>query len=107
MKTLLNSLAEPNRWNIVELLKQGPLTVGEIAERLELRQPQVSKHLRILSEAGIVMVHPIANRRVYQLNPEPFQDLQEWTNSYRHLWEDRFDQLDRYLKETQNKREED
>lgn len=107
MKTLLNSLAEPNRWNIVELLKQGPLTVGEIAERLELRQPQVSKHLRILSEAGIVMVHPIANRRVYQLNPEPFQDLQEWTNSYRHLWEDRFDQLDRYLKETQNKREEE
>lgn len=107
MKTLLNSLAEPNRWNIVELLKQGPLTVGEIAERLKLRQPQVSKHLRILSEAGIVLVHPIANRRVYQLNPEPFQDLQEWTNSYRHLWEDRFDQLDRYLKEAQNKREED
>ncbi|MDN7242707.1 metalloregulator ArsR/SmtB family transcription factor [Planococcus sp. N028] len=107
MKTLLNSLAEPNRWNIVELLKQGPLTVGEIAERLELRQPQVSKHLRVLSEAGIVVVHPIANRRIYHLNPEPFHELQEWTETYRHLWEDRFNQLDLYLKEAQNKGEEE
>ncbi|TWT01430.1 helix-turn-helix transcriptional regulator [Planomicrobium sp. CPCC 101079] len=101
MKTLLTSLAEPNRWNIVELLKQGPLTVGEIAARLNLRQPQVSKHLRVLSEAGIVVVHPIANRRVYQLNPEPFHELQEWTETYRHLWENRFDQLDSYLKKVQ------
>lgn len=107
MKTLLNSLAEPNRWNIVELLKEGPLTVGEIAEKLDLRQPQVSKHLRVLSEAGIVAVHPIANRRVYQLNPEPFLELQKWTDSYRHLWEDRFDRLDGYLKEVQQKGKED
>jgi len=107
MKTLLNSLAEPTRWNIVELLKHGPLTVGEIAEKLNLRQPQVSKHLRILSEAGIVVVHPIANRRIYQLNPQPFQELQEWTESYRHLWEDRFDRLDDYLKKVQKKGEED
>lgn len=108
MKTLLNSLAEPNRWNIVELLKEGPLTVGEIAEKLDLRQPQVSKHLRVLSEAGVVAVHPIANRRVYQLNPEPFLALQKWTDSYRHLWEDRFGRLDGYLKEVQeNRKEED
>lgn len=97
MKTLLNSLGEPNRWNIVELLKEGPLTVGEIARKLELPQPQVSKHLKVLSEAGIVAVHPIANRRVYQLNPEPFQELQEWIESYRQLWEERFDRLDDYL----------
>ncbi|MGO1059381.1 ArsR/SmtB family transcription factor [Planococcus sp. FY231025] len=107
MKTLLHSLSEPNRWNIVELLKQGPLTVGEIAEKLDLRQPQVSKHLRVLSEAGIVAVRPIANRRVYQLNPEPFQEIQEWTDSYRHLWEDRFDRLDGYLHEVQKKRKEE
>lgn len=107
MKTLLNSLSEPNRWNIVELLKQGPLTVGEIAEKLDLRQPQVSKHLRVLSEAGIVAVRPIANRRVYQLNPEPFQEIQEWTDSYRHLWEDRFDRLDGYLNEVQKNRKEE
>ena len=107
MKTLLNSLAEPTRWNIVELLKQGPLTVGEIAGKLELRQPQVSKHLKVLSEAGIVVVHPIANRRFYQLNPEPFLELQEWTESYRHLWEDRFDRLDDYLKKVQTNGKED
>lgn len=107
MKTLMNALAEPNRWNIVELLKEGPLTVGEIAEKLDLRQPQVSKHLRVLSEAGLVAVHPIANRRVYQLNPEPFRDLQKWTDSYRHLWEDRFDRLDGYLKEVQQNGKED
>ena len=107
MKTLLNSLSEPNRWNIVELLKQGPLTVGEIAEKLDLRQPQVSKHLRVLSEAGIVAVRPIANRRVYQLNSEPFQEIQEWADSYRHLWEDRFDRLDGYLNEVQKNRKEE
>lgn len=107
MKNLLNSLSEPNRLNIVELLKQGPLTVGEIAEKLDLRQPQVSKHLRVLSEAGIVSVRPVANRRVYQLNPEPFQEIREWTDSYRHLWEDRFDRLDGYLNELQKNRKED
>lgn len=107
MKNLLNSLSEPNRFNIIELLKQGPLTVGEIAEKLDLRQPQVSKHLRVLSEAGIVSVRPVANRRVYQLNPEPFQEIREWTDSYRHLWEDRFDRLDGYLNELQKNRKED
>ncbi|MDN7227500.1 metalloregulator ArsR/SmtB family transcription factor [Planococcus liqunii] len=107
MKTLLNSLGEPNRWNIVELLKEGPLTVGEIARKLELPQPQVSKHLKVLSEAGIVAVHPIANRRVYQLNPEPFQELQEWIESYRQLWEERFDRLDDYLIKVQKHGEED
>lgn len=107
MKTLLNSLAEPTRWNIVELLKKGPLAVGEIAEELGLRQPQISKHLKVLSEAGIVAVHPIANRRVYQLNPEPFQELQEWAESYRHLWEERFDRLDDYLMKVEKRGEEE
>jgi len=107
MKTLLNSLAEPNRWNIVELLKKGPLTVGEIAEQLDLRQPQVSKHLRVLSEAGIVVVRPVANRRIYQLNPEPFHELQRWLETYHHLWEDRFSQLDLYLDEVQKQRKEE
>ncbi|MGI2328977.1 ArsR/SmtB family transcription factor [Planococcus sp. YIM B11945] len=106
MKTLLTSLAEPNRLNIVELLKQGPLTVGEIAERLHLRQPQASKHLRVLSEAGIVVVHPVANRRVYELNPEPFMELQKWVESYHHLFEDRFSQLEQYLEDVQKQEKE-
>lgn len=91
-----SALAEPNRLLIVELLRGGPLTVGEIADRLNLRQPQASKHLKILLEAGLVDVHADANRRNYRLRPEPFRELDEWLNSYR-LWEERFDQLNRYL----------
>lgn len=101
--TTLSALAEPNRLHIVELLREGPLTVGEIAERLELQQPQASKHLRVLSDSGIVEVHPIANRRIYKLRPQPFQDLNEWMDSFRRLWEERFDRLDDYLAELQRK----
>jgi DNA-binding transcriptional ArsR family regulator len=99
--TTLSALAEPNRLHIVELLRDGALTVGEIAERLELRQPQVSKHLRVLSDSGLVEVHPSANRRIYKLLPQPFLELDEWIDSFRTIWEDRFDRLDDYLRELQ------
>lgn len=101
--TALNVLAEPNRYHIVELLRDGPLTVGEIVERLGLQQPQVSKHLRVLSDAGLVEVQPSANRRIYKLRPQPFMELDEWIHSFRHLWEERFDRLDDYLRELQQK----
>ena len=97
MKTLWAALMEPNRLHIVELLRDGPLTVGEIAERLGLQQPQVSKHLKVLSEAAIVEVQPQANRRIYKLRHEPFQELESWLQSFRRLWEERFDRLDDYL----------
>lgn len=103
--TTLNALSEPNRLQIVELLREGPLTVGEISERLQIRQPQVSKHLRVLSDAGIVKVHADANRRIYQLRPEPFIQLNAWLESYRRIWEERFDSLDDYLKVVQEKEE--
>ncbi|AZU62587.1 ArsR/SmtB family transcription factor [Neobacillus mesonae] len=103
--TTLNALSEPNRLQIVELLREGPLTVGEISERLQIRQPQVSKHLRVLSNAGIVKVHADANRRIYQLRPEPFIQLNAWLESYRRIWEERFDSLDDYLKVMQEKQE--
>lgn len=99
--TTLSALAEPNRMNIVELLLQGPCTVGEIADRLDIRQPQASKHLKVLNEAGIVEVHVDANRRIYNLRPEPFQELDEWLAAYRKLWEERFDRLEDYLRELQ------
>lgn len=99
----LSAIAEPNRLQIVELLRDGPLTVGEITDRLGLRQPQVSKHLRVLSESGLVEVHPSANRRIYKLHPRPFMELDEWIDSFRTLWEDRFDRLDDYLRELQGK----
>lgn len=95
----LSALAEPNRLRIVELLREGPLTVGEIADRLQIRQPQASKHLRVLSAAGIVEVHPDANRRFYKLRPEPFIVLDAWLASYRHIWEERLDRLDDHLDE--------
>ncbi|OPA78329.1 transcriptional regulator [Paenibacillus selenitireducens] len=99
----LSGLAEPNRMDIVELLREGPLTVGEIADRLGLRQPQASKHLKVLSDSGILEVKAEANRRIYKLRPEPFQALDSWVKSFRRAMEDRFDNLEDYLRELQNK----
>lgn len=101
MKSTWIALAEPNRLHIVELLRDGPLTVGEIAERLRLHQPQVSKHLRILGDAGFVEVHPLANRRIYQLQAKPFEELDTWLETFKHVWETRLDTLDEYLHQLQ------
>lgn len=99
----LSALAEPNRLQIVELLRDGPLSVGEIADRVGLNQPQASKHLRVLSEAVLVEIHPIANRRIYKLRPQPLKELDAWLESFRRIWDARFDQLDDYLQELQGK----
>jgi DNA-binding transcriptional ArsR family regulator len=96
------ALAESNRLEIIELLREGPLTVGEIANRLGLNQPQTSKHLRILSDAGFVEVHPIANRRVYKLKRQAFQDLDNWLDSFLRVWKERFDWLEDYLQDLQS-----
>ena len=101
--TTFSALSEPNRFGIVELLRDGPLSVGEITDRLGLNQPQASKHLRVLNDAGLVEVQAIANRRIYKLRPEPLQELDAWLDSFRLIWEDRFDQLDDYLRELQGK----
>lgn len=99
--TTLSALAEPNRLRIVELLRSGPLTVGEIANRTHLKQPQASKHLKVLLEAGIVDVLPEANRRIYRLRPEPLREIDEWLKPFRIMWEERLDQLAAYLKQMQ------
>lgn len=99
--TTLSALSEPNRMNIVELLRDGPLTVGEIADRLGIRQPQASKHLKVLSDSGIVEVKADANRRYYKLRPEPFHSLDSWVNSFRRIMEERYDNLEKYLQELQ------
>lgn len=101
--TTFSALAEPNRMRIVELLLGGPLTVGDIAQRLALRQPQVSKHLRVLLEAGLVQVEPAANRRHYALRLEPFQALDAWLQTYRGVWDERFDHLEQYLQKLRNR----
>lgn len=100
--TTFNALAEPNRFRIVDLLLKGPLTVGEIAERLDIRQPQASKHLKVLLEAGLVEVRAEANRRNYMLRSEPFVELDHWLNNYRSIWNERFDNLDKYLEKLQS-----
>jgi DNA-binding transcriptional ArsR family regulator len=92
-----SALAEPNRFQIVELLHQKPRPVGEIADSLKIHQPQASKHLRVLSKAGLVKVFPNAQQRIYALQPKPFKELDSWLESYRELWEERFDKLDEYL----------
>jgi DNA-binding transcriptional ArsR family regulator len=101
--TTFSALAEPHRLRIVELLLDGPLTVGNIADRLQLRQPQASKHLRVLLEAGLVEVQAVANRRNYNLRLEPFQALDGWLESYRSVWTERFDNLESYLRKLQSK----
>jgi DNA-binding transcriptional ArsR family regulator len=93
------ALAEPNRLQIVEMLRDGPASVGEIAERLLLRQPQTSKHLKTLADAGLVRVQPVAQRRVYELQPEPFERLDRWIALYRPTLEERLDSMERYLRE--------
>ncbi len=99
MNATFSALAEPNRLQIVELLRHRPLPVGQIAERLRMGQPQVSKHLRVLSEAGLVQSRPLAQQRIYGLRAEPLKELDDWLEKYRRTWADRFDRMDDVLRE--------
>lgn len=101
------ALAEPNRFRIVELLLAGPRPVNDIGERLQLNQPQVSKHLRVLKEAGLVDVQPRAQQRVYELRGKPLRELHVWLEGYRKLWDDRFAEMDALLDELQQKEKSD
>jgi len=97
----LSALAEPNRMRIVELLRDGPRSVGEISRWLLMRQPQVSKHLRVLSEAGLVQAEPVAQQRVYHLQSAPFEELDTWLGTFKHIWNKRLDALEQYIEELQ------
>jgi DNA-binding transcriptional ArsR family regulator len=105
MNATLIALSEPNRLRIVELLREKPRPVGEIAKRLRLRQPQVSKHLRVLSDAGLVDVRPVAQQRIYQLRSEPFTELDKWLETFRRRADERFDRLDELISERKAKKE--
>jgi DNA-binding transcriptional ArsR family regulator len=97
MLETFRALAEPNRLQIVELLLGGPRPVGDMVAELGLRQPQVSKHLRALSDAGLVDVRVDAQRRIYALRPAPLQELEAWLERYRRIWEGNFQRLDALL----------
>ncbi len=92
MNATFSALAEPNRLQIVELLRHRPLPVGQIAERLRMRQPQVSKHLRVLSDAGLVQ------------RAAGLKELDDWLEGYRRLWDERFEQLDDVLRDLRRKK---
>ncbi len=91
--TVLEVLAEPNRRRILDLLREGERPVGELVGALEVSQPTVSKHLRVLRDAGLVDVHASAQLRLYRLRTEPLQELDAWLAPYRAMWADRLDAL--------------
>lgn len=100
--TTLSALAEPNRLKIIELLRDGGAqTVGEIAQQLALKLPQSSKHLHVLTDAGIVKVHAVANRRIYMLRTEKFTELDDWLKSFLGIKEEQYNRLDRLLSKLQ------
>ena len=98
----LQVLAEPRRLEILDLLRDGERPVGELVDRLRLSQPAVSKHLRVLKEAGLVEVRPDAQRRLYRIRPEPLAELDEWLASYRRLWMTHLDRLEDHLDQRRN-----
>ncbi|MDX6684126.1 MAG: hypothetical protein QOF86_254 [Baekduia sp.] len=98
MRTMTFSvLAEPARREILDLLRTGERSVGQLVDALALSQPGVSKHLKVLRDAGLVDVRPQAQRRIYALRPEPLAELDAWLAPYRHLWSERLDALERHL----------
>jgi DNA-binding transcriptional ArsR family regulator len=90
-------LAEPNRRRILELLRVEERPVSELVRELSVSQPAVSKHLRVLREAGLVTVRPDAQRRVYRVSPEPLREMDRWLEPYRQLWSGSLDRLEEHL----------
>lgn len=97
VESVFEIIAEPNRRAILSLLASSDQSVGEIERRLELSQPTVSKHLRVLREAGIVEAEIDAQRRLYRLNPERLQELDDWLDQFRRFWSGHVDALERHL----------
>ena len=95
--TAVEALAQPTRRQILDLLREGESPVGDLVERLDMSQPAVSKHLRVLRDAGLVEVRPVAQRRLYRVRPEPLMALDEWLAPYRALWSGRLDALAAHL----------
>ncbi len=93
MEAVLRALADQSRRTMLETLAGGPVTAGELAALLPIARPGVSRHLRVLREAGLVEARQQAQRRVYSLRPQPLAEIDEWLGRYRALWEHRLDAL--------------
>ena len=101
MTSTFDVLAEPTRRRILDLLREDERPVGELVRRLAISQPGVSKHLRVLRDAGLVEVRHDAQRRYYRVRPEPLAESDEWLAPYRRLWAGTLDALERHLDETE------
>ena len=97
MATSFELLADPTRRRILDALRQGELSVGELVVRLEMNQPAVSKQLRVLREAGLASARVDAQRRIYRLEPEGLREIDAWLAPFRAFWEDRLDAMERTL----------
>ena len=97
MESAFAIIAEPNRRAILRLLVSSEQSVGQIERRLRMPQPMVSKHLRVLRDAGFVESTVDAQRRLYRLNPEPLQEVDAWLAQFRRLWSTHLDKLERHL----------
>lgn len=93
------ALVEPNRRRILDAVRDRPQTVNMLVDLLGLSQPAVSKHLKVLREAGLVVVRPDGQRRWYKLKPRPLIEVDEWLRPYRQFWADKRDGLERHLNE--------
>ena len=97
MAIAFDVLAEPSRRRILDLLRDGERPVGDLVDELAMHQPAVSKHLRVLRDAGFVEVRAEAQRRLYRLRTEPLREVDEWLAPYRRLWSEHLDRLERHL----------
>ena len=97
--TAYAALAEPHRREILDLLRRSERSVGDLVQRLDLSQPGVSKHLKVLREAGLVAVRADGKRRLYALRPAPLAEVDAWLEPYRAFWSARLDALERHLEE--------
>ena len=104
MESVFEIIAEPNRRAILSLLVSSQQSVGEIERQLRMPQPTVSKHLRVLREAGFVESTVDAQRRLYRLKPEPFEELDAWLARFRRFWSTHVDALERHLDRMDNDR---
>ncbi len=96
---VFNAVAEPGRRAIVNLLAKGEHSVNEIVEALGMKQPQVSKHLRVLKEVGLVSARGAGQQRLYRLNGQNLKPLYDWVKPFEHMWNERFDRLADYLEQ--------
>jgi DNA-binding transcriptional ArsR family regulator len=99
-----SAVAKPRRREILALLARGERSVGDLAAKLRLKQPQASKHLAVLKRVGLVSVRVVGQRRLYRLNAEALKPIHDWVKTFERFWNESFDRLDEYLKDLQKEK---